>query len=147
MMSERMRNRPVQIVIDTNVIVSGLRSKRGAAYRLLCLLNDPRWEVNISTTLLFEYGEILKREFAGRYTEQDLDDLLDGFCHIARQRDIFYVWRPASADPDNEFLIDLAISAQADFLITYNPRDVQRVKQFGVKVVTPGEFLHDMEVL
>ncbi len=41
---------PYQIVIDTNVFVSDLRSQRGAAYTLLTMLNDPRWQVNISTT-------------------------------------------------------------------------------------------------
>lgn len=54
-------NKPYQIVVDTNVLVAGLRSNRGASYKLLTILNDARWQVNISTTLIFEYEEILKR--------------------------------------------------------------------------------------
>ena len=42
-------NRPIQIVVDTNVLLSRLRSKRGASYKLLTLLEDERWQVNIST--------------------------------------------------------------------------------------------------
>ncbi|MGB5772398.1 MAG: putative toxin-antitoxin system toxin component, PIN family [Crocosphaera sp.] len=53
---------PYQIVIDTNVILAGLRSKNGASYKLLGILNDKRFQINISATLIFEYEEILKRE-------------------------------------------------------------------------------------
>lgn len=49
-----------QIVLDTNVLFAGLRSQRGASYKLLTILNDIRWQLNISTALLFEYEEILK---------------------------------------------------------------------------------------
>ncbi len=139
---------PYQIVIDTNVFVSGLRSQRGAAYTLLTMLNDPRWQVNISTTALFEYEEILKRERRHfGLGEDDIDVFLDGLCHIAKHQEIFYVWRPTARDPDDEFLIDLAVAAQADFLVTYNHRDVCRVTQFGVHLVSPKEFLQHMGVI
>jgi len=143
-----MRRRPYQIVIDTNVLVAGLRSQRGAAYHLLTILNDPRWQVNISTTLLIEYEAVLKRERRHLgLSEGDIDDLLDGLCHLANHQEIFYIWRPMAQDPDDEFLIDLAVAAQADFLITYNPKDMQHVMQFGVVLVSPREFLQKMEVI
>jgi predicted nucleic acid-binding protein len=50
-------------------------------------------------------------------------------------------------DPDDEFLIDLAVAAQADFLITYNSKDLQRVTQFGVVLVSPRAFLQTMGVI
>jgi predicted nucleic acid-binding protein len=52
---------PLQLVIDTNILVAGLRSKRGAAFRLLSILNDARWQINLSVALLLEYEEVLKR--------------------------------------------------------------------------------------
>ncbi len=42
------------------MLVSGLRSSLGASYKLLSILHDRRWQVNLSTALLFEYEEILK---------------------------------------------------------------------------------------
>lgn len=33
-------NKPYQIVIDTNVLLTGLKSKKGASYLLLTLLNS-----------------------------------------------------------------------------------------------------------
>ncbi len=90
-----MTGKPYQIVIDTNILVAGLRSRRGAAYKLLTMLNDKRWQVNISTTLLMEYEEVLKRELENLFVlnEQDIDDFLDGICHIANHQDVFYIWR------------------------------------------------------
>ncbi|MDM9384171.1 PIN domain-containing protein [Chlorogloeopsis sp. ULAP01] len=51
---------PYQIVLDTNVLLAGLYSSRGASYKLLIMLNDSRWQLNISIALIFEYEEILK---------------------------------------------------------------------------------------
>ncbi|MCP4110886.1 MAG: putative toxin-antitoxin system toxin component, PIN family [Desulfobacteraceae bacterium] len=144
-----MTGKPYQIVIDTNILVAGLRSRRGAAYKLLTMLNDKRWQVNISTTLLMEYEEVLKRELENLFVlnEQDIDDFLDGICHIANHQDVFYIWRPMAHDPDDDFLIDLAVAAQADFLITYNPRDMRNIERFGIEMVSPKEFLQKMGVI
>ncbi|AKE64225.1 Protein of unknown function DUF132 [Microcystis aeruginosa NIES-2549] len=57
-----MTETPYQIVIDTNVILAGLLSNKGASYKLLTILNDQRFQINVSATLVFEYEEILKRE-------------------------------------------------------------------------------------
>jgi len=44
-----------QIVLDTNIIYSALRSKRGASYRLLSLLDSAKFEINLSVPLVIEY--------------------------------------------------------------------------------------------
>jgi putative PIN family toxin of toxin-antitoxin system len=135
-------NKPYQIVVDTNVLVAGLRSNRGASYKLLTILNDARWQVNISTTLIFEYEEILKRSSLELgLSFPDIDAIIRGICSISNQRQIFYVWRPTSTDPDDDFLIDLAVKAQAEFLVTYNQRNLQPAERFGIKVVSPKQFL------
>jgi putative PIN family toxin of toxin-antitoxin system len=137
--------RPYQIVLDTNVLIAGLRSNRGASYKLLNLLNDLRWQLNISTALIFEYEEILKRQKEQlSLTESDIDIIIETFCAIANQCNIFYLWRPVARDPDDDFLIDLAVECQADFIISYNQKDLQAAKTFGIKVVTPKEFLQQV---
>lgn len=135
-------NRPLQIVVDTNVLLAGLRSSRGASYKLLTILNDERWQLNISTPLVLEYEEVLKREnvFLGLSME-DIDDLVDGLCAIANKRDIFFLWRPMAKDADDDFLIDLAVESQANFIVTYNQRDLQPAEIFDIMVVSPKQFL------
>jgi predicted nucleic acid-binding protein len=55
---------PIQVVIDTNVLVAAARSNAGASFELLRLfaIGDERWQWNISTALLLEYEAVLKRE-------------------------------------------------------------------------------------
>ena len=131
-----------QIVIDTNVLVSGVRSNRGASYKLLSILNDARWQINISTALVYEYEEILKGASKGLgLTMQDVDLAIAAICNIANHHSIFFLWRPMARDPDDDFLIDLAFKAQVDFIITYNQKDLRAVERFGIQVVTPKQFL------
>ncbi|NJM19130.1 MAG: putative toxin-antitoxin system toxin component, PIN family [Richelia sp. SM1_7_0] len=138
-------SKPYQIVLDTNVLLAGLRSNRGASYKLLTILNDSRWQLNISTALIFEYEEILKREKEQlTLTLSDIDSVIDAICAIANCCNIFYLWRPVARDPDDDFLIDLAVECQADFIITYNRKDLQPAEKFGIKVVTPKEFLQQV---
>ncbi|MBW4477438.1 MAG: putative toxin-antitoxin system toxin component, PIN family [Tolypothrix brevis GSE-NOS-MK-07-07A] len=134
-----------QIVLDTNVLFAGLRSQRGASYKLLTILNDIRWQLNISTALLFEYEEILKRQQAQLgLSLEDIDNVIEAICSIANKRSIFYLWRPILNDPDDDFLLDLAVESQADYIITYNQKDLQPANKFGIKVVTPKQFLQEM---
>ena len=131
-----------QIVIDTNVILAGLRSKNGASYKLLSILNDKRFQINISATLIFEYEEILKREKQQiGLTNEEIDDIINGICYLANHHDIFYIWRPLAKDKDDDFLIDLALKCQAQFIISYNDKDLRPIEKFGVSIITPKQFL------
>ncbi len=131
---------PYQIVIDTNVILAGLRSKKGASYKLLSILNDQRFQINISTTLIFEYEEVLKREQQQiSLTNEDIDDIINGICYLANHHEIFYIWRPLAKDKDDDFLIDL--ECQAQFIISYNNKDLKPIEKFGISILTPKQFL------
>ena len=50
------------IVIDTNVMVAGLRSRRGSAFRLLTLVGTGQFDIHLSVPLVLEYEEVLLRE-------------------------------------------------------------------------------------
>ena len=69
---------------------------------------------------------------------------LDGLCAIGNRHDIFYLWRPLANDPDDDLLIELAVVAEADFIVTYNTSDLLAARQFGIALVTPKEFLQEV---
>jgi len=84
-----------QIVIDTNVLVAALRSKRGASYKLFMLISSGKFTIHISVPLILEYEDVAKRLLKDiPLTEQDIDDILDYLCAIAQQQQVFYLWRP-----------------------------------------------------
>ena len=132
----------LQIILDTNILVAAFRSKRGAANFLLDRLDDSRWQVNVSTALLLEYEDVLKRsEMEDFISESDVDIFLDGLCTIAENHEIFYLWRLLAKDPNDAFILELAVRINADFIITYNAKDFPAAADFDIKLVTPKEFL------
>lgn len=142
-----MNERPLHIVVDTSILIAGLRTRRGLAFRLLSMLNDVRWKVHVSVALVVEYEAVLMRQSDDlRLSRADIDDLIDGLCSIATRHSISFRWRPSAIDPDDDFLFDLAIAAQADCLVTYNARHVRDLARVGVAVVTPKEFFKHAKV-
>jgi putative PIN family toxin of toxin-antitoxin system len=139
---------PLQLVLDTNVIVAALRSRRGAAYRLLSVLNDSRWQINVSVALLLEYEEVLKRESrALDLSYEDVDAVVNALASISNRRAIPYAWRPLSSDADDDFLIELALNVRADHIITYDLRHLRVLKELGFSVITPRQFLEVVDKL
>jgi putative PIN family toxin of toxin-antitoxin system len=131
-----------QIVIDTNVFVAALRSQRGASYKLLMLLGTGKFETNVSVPLVLEYEDVAKRLLKEiQLSESDIDDIIDYICEVANLRKVFYLWRPILKDPKDDMVLELAVAASCDFIVTFNQRDFQGAEKFGLQVIAPKEFL------
>lgn len=134
--------RVAQVVLDTNVLVSGLWSRRGASYRLLTLTGVGKFDIYLSVPLVLEYESLLKREQKQLgLTSKDVDDLLDYLCAIAHRREIFFLWRPFLRDPRDDMILELAVTAECDGIVTFNTKDFAGVESFGLQIWTPGDFL------
>ena len=130
------------IVLDTNVIISALRSKRGASAKLLPLIGTKRFDIHISVPLALEYEEVLlrQREIL-KLTSEDVADLVDGLSALAHHHKIYFLWRPYLRDEKDEMVLELAVVARCDYIITYNTTDFKGAERFGIEVKTPKEFL------
>jgi len=142
-----MNNSP-QVVLDTNVIYSGLRSRRGASFKLLSLLGSGRFEIHLSVPLLLEYEEVLleRRRDLG-LTDVDINDFLDYLCRIGGLHEIHFLWRPRLKDPDDEMVLELAVEAGCDYIVTYNKGDFPGVEKFGIELVTANGLLQKIGAL
>ncbi len=95
-----MRANVFQILIDTNVLLSALRSQFGASFRLLSLIEDSRFQMNLSVALVLEYEDVVKRPALNpNLSHQEIDDILDFLCQNSNLHEIFYLWRPILRDP------------------------------------------------
>ena len=131
-----------QIVIDTNVFIAALRSQRGASYKLLMLMGTRKFETNVSVPLVLEYEDVAKRFLEEiKLSESAIDDILDYICEVANPRKVFYLWRPILKDPKDDMVLELAVAASCNFIVTFNQRDFQGVEKFGLQVLPPKEFL------
>jgi predicted nucleic acid-binding protein len=125
-----------QIILDTNVLVAAFKSSRGASYRLLSLVDSGKFQLNVSTPLIAEYEEILRRETP----HINAADVVDYLCAIANRHKIFFLWRPVLRDPDDDFILELAVKCNS-IIVTWNIKDFKKAAHFGISVLTPKEFL------
>jgi len=131
-----------RIVIDTNILVSALRSKNGASFKLLSLIDSRTFDFFISTPLVFEYEEALKNDSGtSKLSKGDIDDVLNYMCKMGCHQEISYLWRPQLRDPEDDFILEVAVQSQCDFIVTHNLRDFVGTEKFGIKAVSPGNFL------
>jgi len=133
-----------RIVIDTNVLVSAVRSRRGASYRLLSLVGGEEFEITISVPLVFEYEDALVRIVPRVLATSDVQDLLDYLCEVADKRRVFYLWRPVFSDPRDDQVLEAAVAGGCDGIVTFNRRDFAGAERFGVRVMGPKEFLFEI---
>ena len=138
-----------EIIVDTNVLVAALRSRRGASFRLVDGLGRGRYTCCVSTAAVLEYEDVLLRQAdAMGYAVDDIRDFLDFVVRVSRCVPIHYRWRPFLPDAGDECFLELAVAARARAIVTYNKRHFPGVfEQFGIKVLDAREFLRDIGVL
>lgn len=131
-----------KIIIDTNVLISGLRSSLGASFKLLSILNDQRIQLFLSNPVIFEYEEVLKRKHDFIHLDfKEIEAFIDDICAIASVKNIYFLWRPSLSDPDDDLFVDLAVASNIDYIITFNTSNFLNAKKMGIKIITPKEFL------
>ena len=136
----------LNIVIDTNVIVSALRSKQGASFKLISLIVKNQFEFSISVPLVLEYEGVLRRYLDEKlYSDSDIDDFLNYLCKVGNKQKVYFLWRPFLKDPKDDMVLELAIESNSEYIITFNKRDFVGVNKFGKEVLTPSEFIKKLQ--
>jgi putative PIN family toxin of toxin-antitoxin system len=128
-------------VFDTNVLVSALISPGGSSAQLLLELRAGAFELVVSPLLLAELREVLRRDKFRRYVA---GDEADAYVELIRREgqvldDPSPGGAPLSADPDDEFLVDLARMANVDVLVSGDSHLLELRDR--LPVMTPAEFL------
>lgn len=131
-----------QAVLDASVLVSALRSVGGASHRLLLLLGRANFEINVSVSLVLEYEDAARR-IAGKagLTQAGIDDIIDYVCGIANRHTVHFLWRPFLKGPKADHVLELAVQAGCGFIVAQNIGDFKDVERFGIRAVTPKDFL------
>ncbi|HVW08307.1 MAG TPA: PIN domain-containing protein [Bryobacteraceae bacterium] len=133
------------IVLDTSVLIAALRSRRGASFRLIETIGET-WTPLISVPLILEYEAVGLREASLLgLPSSTVHAIIDAFCFFGRETRVFFRTRPLLPDPDDEFLLELAIAGRAGCIVTHNIRHFAEARKFGILVVTPGEILRRIE--
>ena len=136
-----------RVVLDTNVVVAGLRSRLGASSRVLSLVGTGRFENVVSVALLFEYEATLMRpELKIPLSRRAISDVLDYLCTAGVRQQIYFLWRPTLPDPSDDLVLEVAVHGQCDRIVTFNRHDFAGSERFGIHAETPSEFLKSLGV-
>lgn len=132
----------IRAVIDTNVILSALRSSLGASHQILLAAGREEFQMVLSIPLLVEYEDVLSRPESGVVVpESAVDAVLSRLAAVAHQQKIHYLWRPHLRDPGDDMVFEAAFASGATHIVTYNIRDLRPASEFGISVIRPADFL------
>src|SRR5271165_4174113 len=134
-----------RIVLDTSVVVAGLRTQLGAGNAVLRLVATRRLVALATPPLFLEYEDVLKRpehRLAHGLAPEAIEEFLAELAALIEPVEVHFQWRPQSRDPNDEMVLEAAINGQADALVTYNVRDFALAGgRFNVAVLSPAELL------
>ena len=96
----------MRIVLDTSVIVAGLRTRSGAGNAVLRLVAQKRVTILATPPLFLEYEEVLKRpehRLAHGLTPEAVDEFLAELAALIEPVELHFQWRPQGPDPNDEW--------------------------------------------
>jgi len=130
----------MKIVLDTNIVVSGLLQSQGNPAQVLTLALAGAVQACHDDRILAEYAEVLARprfKFDPKRVREVLTKLnVDGLTVDASGESDFDL-----PDADDEPFLAVALAASADFLVTGNLGDYPPGKRRGCAVVSPAAFM------
>lgn len=134
---------PRRVVLDTNVLVAAARSRQGASFALVSSIPSPEFQPCLSVGLYAEWLEVLSRpeNLPPGSSASDAEGFVRYLASQSHLQRIHFLWRPFLADADDDMVLELALAADCECIITHNSADFRGAQQLGVNVVTPREFL------
>jgi len=130
----------MRIVLDTNIVVSGLLQSKGKPAQVLTLVLSGAIQVCHDERILAEYAEVLARprfKFDPKRVREVLAKLdVDGLAVDASGESNLDL-----PDADDEPFLAVALAASADYLVTGNLSDYPPEKCRGCAVVSPAAFV------
>ena len=131
-----------KVILDTNVLFAGLYSSTGASHQVLRLIDSCKIRPVISVALLFEYEDVLRRNYETlELSDRQIDIILDNLCALSDYQKIYFLWRPYLRDPKDDHVLEVAVASQTPTIVTHNLKDFVGSEKFAVQAITPRELL------
>ncbi|PIU64516.1 MAG: putative toxin-antitoxin system toxin component, PIN family [Armatimonadetes bacterium CG07_land_8_20_14_0_80_40_9] len=131
-----------RIVLDTNIIISGLAWK-GKPSKIIDLWKEGKLELCLSGEVLDEYLELLNRKLESSYYKWFVRLIEEAkYVKIVKPGEHFHI---IEEDPDDDKFIDCAVESQADFIIS-GDEHLKKLEEFqGIPILSPDDFLKKIE--
>ncbi len=130
----------MKIVLNTNVLVSGLLTPFGPGGEIVRMVTANRLTLYMDARILSEYEEVLSRP-KFQFSKERIDVVIG---HV-KQRGVFVSSVPLQnhlPDLDDEPFLEVAIAGNVRSLVTGNKAHYPSEITEGVRTLSPSEFLH-----
>jgi putative PIN family toxin of toxin-antitoxin system len=136
----------MRYLIDTNVLVSALLSKRGASHQILRRALSGELPIIMQHKLLWEYRDVTARpDLASRFAlnADEVTRLIARIAHIAYEIPVRYLWRPNLRDEGDNFVLEIAVAAAPCTIVTHNIGDFRsgELRFPDLPILTPQALL------
>ncbi len=125
----------MKIVLDTNVLIDAFRDEYSYQKRIIDEVIHGRLEAFANRQTLRENHLILKRLIEDENYKVELESFFGQIGVVENRRTVHIV-----SDPEDNKILESAVEAQADYLITEDNALLEIVEYEGVKIVTPVAF-------
>jgi uncharacterized protein len=129
----------MKIVLDTNVLVSGLLSPFGSSGEIVRMVSAGELILCLDARILSEYQEVLRRP-KFKFNKTHIGVLID----FIYQNGQFVSGSPLKnplPDVDDEPFLEIAIAAKVKFLITGNLFHYPPLSREGIDILSPADFI------
>lgn len=138
----------MRVIVDTSVLVAGLRSQLGASSQVLVAIAGQRVRPLVTTAVFLEYETVLLRaehRLATGMSEADVEGFLKALAAAAEPVEISFRWRPQLRDPTDEMMLEAAVNSRAEAIVTHNVTDFDPASmRFAVRTLTPAQLLKEL---
>lgn len=137
------------ITLDTDVVVSAMRSPSGASAALVRMARRGEITLAASVSLFMEYEAVCTRPEHVQASGLSLPQVaifLDAVASFVKPVEVHFLWRPQLRDPADEMVLEAAVNAQAAALISFNLRHFAKAAiLFNLRLEPPGLFLRSLQ--
>lgn len=135
----------MRLVLDTNIVVSGMRSPGGASAALLRAARRGRVTLLANVALALEYEAACQQADHRLASGLDPDEVavfVDAVIAMAEPVETHFLWRPQLRDPADELVLEAAVNGRAEAIVTFNLRDFGAAPgSFGIGLMLPAQVM------
>jgi uncharacterized protein len=138
-----------RLVVDTNIIVSGLITTGTLPAKVLDAVHDKKIILLISDEVLIEYLRVLEYPHIRKYKkiiDQAIGHLTALFINETERIEILSQ-TTGSPDPDDNKFLSLAVEGQADYIVTEDKADLLSLKEIsGIEIITARKAVEKLDL-
>jgi uncharacterized protein len=132
----------MKVVIDSNVLLVAI-GKSSKYKPIWNAFIEGKYQLIVSEDIVHEYEEILKSYSAPKAAEIVLDTFIESPDVIFKR--VYYSWNAITADPDDNKFFDVAVAANADYLVTNDAHFQQaRMLSFPKVIIISADMFLDI---